>query len=85
MVKVSDSEPKGPVFHSRSLHCICSLEQELKSALFQSTQLLNEYQFSGVKFGKGVAPSPTLVVEAKERGAFGLPPTAVDYFTYFTF
>ena len=35
----------------------------------------------GVKSGKGVAPSPTHVVVAKEKGAFGLPSTAVGYFT----
>ena len=36
----------------------------------------------GVKSGKGVASSPTHVVVANEKGAFGLPSTAVGYLTF---
>ena len=42
---------------------------------------LNEYHHAGVKFGFGIAPTPTLAVEAIEKGVFGLPSTTVDYFT----
>ena len=44
---------------------------------------LNEYQHAGVKFGIGVAPTPTFVVAAIEKGAFGLPSTTADCFAFF--
>ena len=43
--------------------------------------LFTEYQLAGVKFGKGVVPSPALEVVANEKGAFGSPTTAVVHFT----
>ena len=43
--------------------------------------LFKEYQLAGVKFWKGIVLSPALEVVANEKGAFGLPTTAVVHFT----